>query len=144
MCIRDRIHAATVIWDTEAPEFAKASVAAASAAKGGKGGRAGPKALAPHEDLRYYARGVFTWPTVCNDWAIGGKSAVAQLKAKLWGGGTVALSFLDWPLRRWTGGRVAGSSAACKPGTHAYDARMAADLWDVSAEFAKLPAKPQV
>jgi len=131
------IHAATVIWDTEAPEFAaKKNKAALKAGKK-------PKALQPHEDLRYYARGVFTWPTVCSDWAVGGKSAGAQLKAKLWGGATVALSFLDWPLRRWTGGKVAGSSAACKPGTHAYDARMAADLWDVSAEFAKVPAKPQ-
>ena len=134
------IHAATVIWDTEAPEFA----AGKSAAKSGKGGKAGkPARLAPHEDLRYYARGVFTWPTVCNDWAVGGKSAGAQLKAKLWGGATVALSFLDWPMRRWTGGRLAGKSAACKPGTHAYDARVASDLWEVSAEFAKLPAKPQ-
>jgi hypothetical protein len=135
------IHAATVIWDTEAPEYA-AKGAAAAAGKAGKGGKAA-KRLAPHEDLRYYARGVFTWPTVCNDWAVGGKSAGAQLKAKLWGGCTVALSFLDWPMRRWTGGRLAGRSAACRPGTHAYDARVAADLWEVSAEFAKLPAKPQ-
>jgi len=141
------IHAATVIWATEAPEFAAAAAkkaAAAAAAAGGKGGGGGGKpAVLPHEDLRYYARGVFTWPTVCNDWAIGGKSAAAQMKAKAWGAGTVALSFLDWPLRRWTGGRVAGASAACRPGSHAYDARVAADLWDVSAEFAKVPAKPQ-
>jgi hypothetical protein len=134
------IHAATVIWATEAPAFVAGGKKAA--AGGGKGGDGKP-AVAPHEDLRYYARGVFTWPTVCNDWAIGGGSAAAQAKAKLWGAGTVALSFLDWPLRRWTGGRVAGKSAACRPGTHAYDARVAADLWDVSAEFAKVPAKPQ-
>lgn len=137
------IHAATVIWDTEAPEFAAKGGKAGAALKGGKKA-AGGKGVLPHEDLRYYARGVFTWPAVCNDWAVGGKSAGAQLKAKLWGGATVALSFLDWPLRRWTGNRVAGRSAACRPGSHAYDARVAADLWDVSAEFAKMPAKPQV
>jgi hypothetical protein len=31
---------------------------------------------------------------------MGGKGGLALLKGKLWGASTVALSFLDWPLRK--------------------------------------------
>jgi hypothetical protein len=63
----------------------------------------------------------------------------------IWGLSTVVLSFLDWPLRRAFPSVAALSQARpCKPGTHAYDEKVAAELWDVSAEFAGLPKAPQL
>lgn len=126
------IHAATCDWDADRP-------AAAAAKKGAKG------KPSPASDLRYYARGVFTWPQITSDWALGGRGALGKLKGDLWGLSTVVLSFLDWPLRRAAPGLACLSKArACKPGSHAYDEKVAAELWDVSAEYAGLPAAPQL
>jgi WW domain-containing oxidoreductase len=58
---------------------------------------------------------------------------------------TVVLSFLDWPLRRAFPACPALSKARpCKPGSHAYDEKIAAEVWDASAEFAGLPKAPQL
>lgn len=100
--------------------------------------------LLPHEDLRYYARGVFSWPQLCNDWAIGGKGGLAKLKGQLWGLDTVVLSFLDWPLRKMLGGEsFMGKTKLSKPGSHAYDEKVAKDLWEESAARAGVPATAQ-
>jgi hypothetical protein len=70
---------------------------------------------------------------------------VTPRQGDIWGLSTVVLSFLDWPLRRAFPGVAALSQARpCKPGTHAYDEKVAAEIWDVSAEFAGLPKAPQV
>ncbi len=51
----------------------------------------------------------------------------------------------DWPLRRAFPGLACLSKARpCKPGSHAYDEKVAADIWDVSADFAGLPKSPQL
>eukprot|EP00879_Flechtneria_rotunda_P005095 GHRR01005374.1.p1 GENE.GHRR01005374.1~~GHRR01005374.1.p1 ORF type:complete len:366 (+),score=91.50 GHRR01005374.1:533-1630(+) len=99
--------------------------------------------LLPHEDLRYYARGVFTWPQLCNDWALGGKG-IKKVKGDLWGFSTVVLSFLDWPLRRLLGDKLMGRTKLCRPGSHAYKEDIAKAVWEVSAEFAGVPVEPQV
>lgn len=100
--------------------------------------------LQPAEDLRYYARGVFTWPQLCNDWALGGKGGIKKVKGDMWGMSTVVLSFLDWPLRRLLGNKLMGRTKLCKPGSHAYDEKMSAQVWEASAEFAGVPVQPQV
>jgi hypothetical protein len=46
--------------------------------------------------------------------------------------------------RKWSGGLLLSKTYACKSSAPTYDEKIAADLWDVSAEFAKVPAKPQV
>lgn len=119
------IHAASCDWAADLPE--------------------GKKKTPPQKDLRYYARGVFTWPQITSDWALGGKGFLGKLKGDLWGLSTVVLSFLDWPLRRAIPGLACLSKARpCKPGSHAYDEKVAAEVWDVSAEFAGLPKEPQL
>jgi hypothetical protein len=71
--------------------------------------------------------------------------APSKPQGDLWGASTVVLSFLDWPLRRAFPGLACLSKARpCKPGSHAYDEKVAAELWDVSAEFAGLPKAPQL
>lgn len=68
-----------------------------------------------------------------------------QQQGDLWGLSTVVLSFLDWPLRRALPGLACLSQARpCKPGSHAYDEKIAAEIWDVSAEYAGLPKAPQI
>ncbi|GBF90754.1 hypothetical protein Rsub_03055 [Raphidocelis subcapitata] len=122
------IHAASCDWDADRPAPAK-----------------GKAKVAPQQDLRYYARGVFTWPQITSDWAMGGKGFLGKLKGDLWGMSTVVLSFLDWPLRRAFPGCPALSKARpCKPGSHAYDEKIASEIWDVSAEYAELPKAPQL
>jgi hypothetical protein len=37
-----------------------------------------------------------------------------------------------------------GRTKLCRPGSHAYDEKVGAQLWDVSAEYAGLPAAPKV
>eukprot|EP00878_Enallax_costatus_P001002 GHUV01001134.1.p1 GENE.GHUV01001134.1~~GHUV01001134.1.p1 ORF type:complete len:354 (+),score=120.84 GHUV01001134.1:515-1576(+) len=101
--------------------------------------------LLPHEDLRYYARGVFAWPQICNDWASGGKGGLAKIKGDLWNMDTVFLSFLDWPLRKLFGSKgFMGRTKLAKPGSHAYDKKVAAAVWEVSAEYAGVPVNPRV
>lgn len=103
------------------------------------------KDLLPHQDLRYYSRGVFTWPFICNDWALGGKSGLKKIKGDLWGLSTVLLSFLDWPLRKTLGPKgFMGKTKKCKPGSHAYDEKIAAAVWEYSAQYAGLPVEPVV
>jgi len=116
------IYAATVEWDKDKKK----------------------KDLLPHQDLRYYARGVFTWAPICNDWALGGKGGIKKIKGDLWGMGTVFLSFLDWPLRKLVGAKVMGQTKLARPATHALDEKMAAAVWEVSAQYAGLPVEPVV
>lgn len=93
---------------------------------------------------RYYARGVFAWPAICSEWALGGRDFLGKLKGNLYGASTVVLSMLDWPIRNLSRGALLSKTKMCRPGKHAYDEKVAAELWDVSAEFAKLPKQPQV
>ncbi len=53
---------------------------------------------------RYYARGVFTWPQITSDWAIGGRGFLGKLKGDIWGLSTVVLSFLGGCGFLWGGG----------------------------------------
>ena len=71
-------------------------------------------------------------------------SASSPTQGDLWGASTAALSFLDWPLRRASGGRLLSASKVCKPGSHAFDPTIASEVWDVSAEFAGLPKEMQL
>jgi len=65
------IHAASCNWEAD---------------RSASGGEAAPEA-----DLRYYSRGVFAWPQITSDWALGGRGFVGKLKVRgwRWGGGGV-------------------------------------------------------
>lgn len=95
------IHAASCDWEADRP------------APKGKA----PAKVLPHQDLRYYARGAFTWPQITSDWALGGKGFLGKLKVgllglaglRLWGpGGGVAGLGGSRPRRRvvWGSGCV--------------------------------------
>ncbi|GLC47990.1 hypothetical protein PLESTB_000047100 [Pleodorina starrii] len=100
----------------------------------------------PADDLRYYSRGLFCSPLLCNLDGYRGKGFSAGQKAKglIWGLSTVFTSLWDWPLRKLTGGRLGSRCKAVRSATQSYDAKLASELWDVSAELAKLPAQPQL
>lgn len=68
---------------------------------------------------------------------------MAALRFKVWGVGTALLSLLDWPLRRMTKGAAWMSSTLQVPSVPAsYDKELAARLWDLSADAAKVPRNP--
>jgi len=42
------------------------------------------------------------------------------------------------------GNKLMGQTKLCKPGSHVYNDKLAAEIWEVSAEFAGVPAQPAV
>ncbi|KAF6266198.1 hypothetical protein COO60DRAFT_441720 [Scenedesmus sp. NREL 46B-D3] len=118
------LHAATCDWQADAPCTPEGGAAA----------------VPPEQDLRYYARGVFAWPQICNDWAAGG-----LLQSKAWALNTVIHTTIDWPLRKLVpAGHELHKVVPARPGSHAYDRELAAALWEESARLAGLPAQPLV
>ncbi|EFJ49458.1 hypothetical protein VOLCADRAFT_104328 [Volvox carteri f. nagariensis] len=100
----------------------------------------------PADDLRYYSRGLFCSPLLCKLDGYRGKGfrAGQNFKGLIWGLSTVVTSLWDWPLRKLSGNRLANRCKPVRSATQTYDAKLAAELWEVSAELAKLPPQPQV
>lgn len=98
------------------------------------------------EDLRYYSRGMFNNPLITNLDGYRGKGTSwgQHISGTVWALSAVSCSLVDWPLRNVSGGRLLGSTQRVRSSTASYDTKLASDLWDVSAELAKLPKDPQV
>ena len=56
---------------------------------------------------------------------------------------TLAVSMLDWPVRRCTGGRAAGRTAEVPSSPASYDEKVASELWEEAGKAAQA-AKPEV
>ncbi|KXZ55707.1 hypothetical protein GPECTOR_2g1257 [Gonium pectorale] len=97
----------------------------------------------PADDLRYYSRGLFCSPLLCNLDGYPGKG-MKKVKSTIWGISTLFTSLWDWPLRKLSRGLLASKCKPVRSATQTYDAKLAAELWEASAEFAKLPPQPQV
>lgn len=93
---------------------------------------------------RYYSRGFFCSPVLTGLDGYPSKALGQKIKGTIWGLSTLLTSLFDWPLRRLTRGVVAGRTLPVRSATQTYDAKLAAELWDASAELAKLPARPDV
>ncbi len=72
------------------------------------------------------------------------RAHAVQVKGFVWGISTLVTSLFDWPLRNISGGLLASRTMPVRSSTQSYDANLAAELWDASAELAKLPAQPQL
>lgn len=96
------------------------------------------------EDLRYYARGLFTSPLICKLQGQKGKSFMQNVQATAWGLSAATLSLFDWPLRNLTGKALFSTTKTVSSSKHSYDKKVARDLWDASADAAKLPHEPQL
>ena len=116
------IHAATVPWEKEQRK--------------GKDG----KAVALSEDLRYYARGLFCSPMICNLQGVRGKSFMQNVEGTLWGITSLFTSLLDYPLRAMTGGMLFSTTKPVRSSHASYDKKIARELWEASATLAKVPA----
>ncbi|DBA88388.1 TPA: hypothetical protein ACH3X2_004882 [Trebouxia sp. C0005] len=114
------VHAATAAWDPD-PE---ASAAAAE----------------QKTSLRFYARGLFTSPLLTSiSWQ---SAAISKPKFMLW---RVVLSIhgmIDYPVRHLSGGLFASKTVLVPSSVQSYDEKVAADLWDLSADTAKLSRQP--
>lgn len=136
------VHAATVPWILEHKAAADITRRWAGGSSGGVRRR---KAAQTLPDLRFYARGLFASPAVTSWRGTVEPSTLAdQLRSYLWGGVTVVHSLLDWPLRNLSGGWLAAETRPVPAAPLAYDAALAAQLWDLSADICKLPRQPRL
>ncbi|KAK9809586.1 hypothetical protein WJX73_004402 [Symbiochloris irregularis] len=88
---------------------------------------------------RYYARGLFTSPLITWGRVGPARGIWGHIRTYAWAARALTLSLLDWPLRYASGGRLASSTCLVRSSTQSYDATLAQELWDMSAELAKLP-----
>uniref|UniRef100_A0A7S0RWZ8 Uncharacterized protein n=1 Tax=Chlamydomonas leiostraca TaxID=1034604 RepID=A0A7S0RWZ8_9CHLO len=97
------------------------------------------------EDLRYYSRGLFNHPIITGLDGLRGKGTSwgQHLAGVVWGLTALSCSLVDWPLRKISGGKLFGSTKRVRSSTGSYNAKLAAELWDVSAELIKMPKEPQ-
>ncbi|KAL4419578.1 hypothetical protein ABPG77_003604 [Micractinium sp. CCAP 211/92] len=146
------VHAASVPWSQEREGAAAINARWAPAAtqgsrSGGVGGRLQGRAARSRLDLRFYARGLFASPAVTS-WRGTPQDPSAglldRLRGALWGGTTIVASLLDFPLRRITGGRLNSGTRPVPSAPLSYDASLAAQLWDLSADAAGLPREPKI
>ncbi|KAL6750425.1 hypothetical protein V8C86DRAFT_2813036 [Haematococcus lacustris] len=116
------IHAATVDW------------------KAGVRTKKDGSRVSPADDLRYYSRGLFNNPIITNWDGFRGKgtSWLQHIKGIIWGLTALQSSLLDWPLRKLTRGVLASGCRPVRSSTLSYDPTIAAQLWDVAAETAKV------
>ncbi|KXZ49862.1 hypothetical protein GPECTOR_19g313 [Gonium pectorale] len=96
-----------------------------------------PHVQSPASDLRYYARGAFASPLLsCVDGAW--RHWVRFVKPALYGTSMFVHSFLDYPVRHWTGGRLFSRKVPVASARQTYDARLAAALWSYSEKVVGL------
>lgn len=112
------IHAATVDWDKER-----------RVVKG--------KPVEPSEDLRYYSRGLFCSPLLTNMQGVATKSVLSKVTCMIWEINALVCGFLDWPVRKFTG--LGSKCIPVRSSSASYDKKIAADLWNASADIAKVP-----
>jgi WW domain-containing oxidoreductase len=95
---------------------------------------------APAPLPQFYARGLFASPLVTSWRGVPRKGAAGDaVRGWAWGLVTLAHSLLDWPLRRLSGGRLLAQTRCVPAAPLAYDASLASQLWELSADAAGLP-----
>jgi NAD(P)-dependent dehydrogenase (short-subunit alcohol dehydrogenase family) len=128
------VHAATAEWAADAPAaFAAAARAApaAAAAAAAAGGEPPP---------RFYARGLFASPLVTvTRGAPAGGAPGQRLADAVWAASAALHSAFDYNLRRLSRGRLGATTVPVPASPLAYDAALAAELWDASADAAGVP-----
>jgi NAD(P)-dependent dehydrogenase (short-subunit alcohol dehydrogenase family) len=94
------------------------------------------------QDLRYYARGLFAWPTITSiqipqQEIFGNKKvSISNIRMKIQNLSALVHSLLDWPVRRLSWGLLASTTAPVPAANIAYDEQLAHRLWDVSGKVA--------
>ncbi|KAG2427863.1 hypothetical protein HXX76_012183 [Chlamydomonas incerta] len=93
-----------------------------------------PRVPAPAADLRFYARGSFASPALTlveAPWRVWWRVAAPSL----YGTTVVAHSLADYPVRRWSGGRLFNATMPVRSAAQTYDGALAAALWRYSAQL---------
>jgi len=98
------------------------------------------------EDLRFYARGMFSWPIITS---LRGKVTEKKERSifeKILDGAyqlsALVHSGVDWPLRKVSGGKIASETRPVPAASLCYDKELASKLWEVSCEASHLPLMP--
>lgn len=127
------VHAATVPWEVERQKAREISDAWNVSQRHDRSG----------EDVRFYARGMFAWPTITSlrGRVLPPRERGLVEKARHWAYSLSALfhSMADWPVRQLSRGVLASTTSPVPAAPLAYDAALARALWDVSCETAGVP-----
>ena len=97
------------------------------------------------EDLRFYARGLFTWPTITFPSLRGivhpkrEQSLFEKIRGGMYGLSALVHSGADYPIRKLSGGWLASETKPVPAAPLAYDRKLAEKLWDVSCDAAGVP-----
>ncbi len=67
-------------------------------------------------------------------------SFMQNVEGKIWAATSLFTSLLDWPLRALTGRMLFSTTKPVKSSRASYDKKIARELWEASAELAKVPA----
>jgi len=149
------VHAATVDWKEDA---ARAAIVNARWAQPGDNQKTDASehedvhdySSASRNDPRYYARGTFAWPTVTSV-RVGvpsngptspssNISLIDRTRGAVFAVSTLLHSAVDWPLRRFSGGKLASKIQPVPANPQCYDVDLSKTLWEVSADACGLSA----
>ncbi len=99
--------------------------------------------LPPALPLRYYAKGAMAWPSITY-FDTSGQDARAWLAWPAFATWLALHTFVDYPLRWLSGGRLASKVAAVPANSQAYDLALGRQLWEECAQMAGLPAEVEL
>jgi hypothetical protein len=141
------VHAATAPWDEAPPPTPPALLpwrrALPSGGSTGKtkkkrrkteDGEAHREAHQANEDLRFYAKGLFAWPTITSWRGTPRPGFADSVRGAAWGLAALLHSALDWPMRKFSGGLIAARTTVVPAAPLAYDRKLCRDLWEQSAD----------
>ncbi len=100
------------------------------------------------EDVRFYARGMFAWPTITSLRGVVNakkeRSIFEKFRQGVYGLTALVHSSADWPIRRLSGGRLNAETRPVPAAPLVYDRELSRKLWEVSCEAVNLPLMPVV
>ncbi|KAG7668633.1 hypothetical protein Ndes2526B_g03742 [Nannochloris sp. 'desiccata'] len=98
------------------------------------------------EDARFYARGMFSWPTITSFRGMVNpkkeRSVFEKIREGAYGLTALVHSAADWPVRKLSGGALVAETRLVPAAPLCYNRELAKKLWEVSCEAANLPLMP--
>ncbi|KAK9820704.1 hypothetical protein WJX74_009939 [Apatococcus lobatus] len=96
----------------------------------------------PRHQLKYWARGLFASPLLAWYTPTGGLPGIAA--DGVFSATALLHSFLDWPIRRLSGGKIASRTVAVRSQPQSYNESLARDLWNLSSDAVHISREPMI
>ncbi|KAK9867470.1 hypothetical protein WJX84_002915 [Apatococcus fuscideae] len=127
------IHAATAPLDARFPVRPRGMA-------GGPGQEPQSHQSVPPDQLKFWARGLFSSPLLT--WYTPSPGPLGLACRGLWGVSALLHSFLDYPTRQLSGGKLASRTVATWSQPQSYDEKLAKDLWNLSSDVVGVSRDP--